>query len=339
MQQWTARAGEGLDGLALTTVDPPEPGPGEVRVRLRAASLNARDHQVMVGEYRVAAPEQFVPLSDGAGDVTAVGSGVDDFGVGDRVVTVANSSHIYGDFHWTMIPGMLGISTDGVLREEFVIRTSGLTRLPDSMSYVDAACVPCTGVTAWNAVVETGAVGPGDWVAILGTGGVSMWALSIAKAAGARVVVTSSSDDKLRRASTLGADATVNYRTNPDWDIELREISAGEGVDLVVETGGPATYSHSISATRMFGRVAVVAVVGSPAPERDMPIADAMRRMVNLSPIGLGSRQMQERLIQAMDGGAIRPEVGAVIPFADAVTAYELARDGGDHLGKVVIAV
>lgn len=338
MRQWVVRTGAGIDGIHLTDVEVPTPGPGEVRVKLKAASINARDFQMTAGRYRVRTPPEFVPLTDGAGEVTAIGSGVENVTPGSRVVSTANAEHLFGPMRPSMIPGMLGVLKDGVLRQEFIVKATGLTPIPDSMSYESAACVPCAGVTAWNSILVAGGVEPGQWVAVLGTGGVAMWALQIAKTVGAQVIVTSSSDAKLDHARQLGADATVNYTSHPDWDHEILAITGGQGADVVVETGGPATYRRSIQAARPFsGRVCVVAVQGSPAPGQDIAIVDAMRRMVSLIPIAIGPRTMQEQMIAVMHSNGIQPVIGARVPFDSAPDAYKLIRDGGAHVGKVVI--
>ena len=338
MRQWSVTTGAGVDGVAMADAEVPSPAPGEVRVRLRAASINARDYQMTEGRYRWPSPPEFVPLTDGAGEVTAIGTGVEGLRLGTRVVTTANTEHLYGPMDVSLIPGMIGVSKDGVLRDEFVVKATGLTPIPDSMTYEAAACVPCAGVTAWNAILGAGSVRPGQWVTVLGTGGVSMWALQIAKIVGARVIVTSSSDAKLEVARQVGADATINYTTYPDWDQEVLAITGGTGADVIVETGGPATYRRSVYAARPFsGRVCVVAVQGSPAAGQEIPIVEAMGRLVSLVPIVMGPRQMQEQLLSVMQSNHIEPLIGARVPFENAVDAYRLMRHGGQHLGKIVI--
>jgi NADPH:quinone reductase-like Zn-dependent oxidoreductase len=231
---------------------------------------------------------------------------------------------------------MLGVRRDGVLSEEFIVKATGVTPIPPSMSYEEAACVPCAGVTAWNAVMEAGRTQPGMWVLVLGTGGVAMWALAIAKCAGAKVVITSSSDDKLAVAAELGADATINYRTSPAWDEDVRRITGGEGVHLVVETGGPATQRRSVLSTRRFGRMSVVAFVGRTEPGQEISTAEAMERFVAMEAMTIGSRQLQLRFLAAAEAFDLKPVIGARIGFAAARDAYRLAA-AGSHIGKIVI--
>src|SRR5690606_21046474 len=246
-----------LDGLRLAERPKPSAGPGQVLVRIRAVSLNYRDLAVVQGKYfGGAVPRNLIPLSDGAGEVEAVGDGVTAFAPGDRVVAT---------FTQGSPPAALGSPLDGTLAEYVVFPESGLLKIPEHLSFEEAATLPCAGVTAWNALMEGKITRPGDTVLTLGTGGVSILALQIAKAAGARVIVTSSSDEKLARAKALGADATINYRRTPSWDQEVLALTSGRGADHIVEVGGAGTLPRSLHAVAQRGEIVLIGVLTPPS--------------------------------------------------------------------------
>ena len=274
MKQWQVQAEPGSARLTQVEVAPREPGLGETRIRVHAASLNFRDHLLVTGRYPISADRAVVPLSDGAGEVTAVGPGVTRVAVGDRVTATTLPNWLDGKFEPPMRAQMIGFTIDGWLTEEIVLPDTALVKLPARMSYEAAATLPCAGVTAWNAVIETARIGPGDCLLAQGTGGVSMFAVQLGKMVGARVIVTSSSDAKLERAKALGADDGVNYVTHPDWDTVVMELTGGDGVNLVIENAG--TLQRSLQSTRWGGLVAIIGALasygsGDAAPEGPCP--------------------------------------------------------------------
>ena len=251
-----------IEDLTLTTLERPHPGRRQVLVRIRATSLNYRDLMVATGRYgRAGVRPGLVPLSDGAGEVAEIGPDVTRVKPGDRVAGIFMQGWIAGPPDESYRATALGGSIDGVLAEYVLFEEEGLVHLPEHLSFEEGACLPCAGVTAWNALTALRPVGPEQTVLLLGTGGVSILALQFAHAAGARVIVTSSSDEKLARAKELGADAGVNYRTHPDWEKEVWTLTGKRGVDHVVEVGGAGTLPKSIAATRVGGAVHLIGVL------------------------------------------------------------------------------
>lgn len=319
---------QSADGLIATQRPKPEPGPGEVLVRMRAASLNFRDLAIVAGQY-FGGPigRNTIPLSDGAGEVEAVGAGVAGFEPGDRVVAAFSQGGVMDT---------LGFPLDGVLTEYAVFRQSGLVALPDGISFEDAATLPCAGVTAWNALMEGKCVRPGATVLTLGTGGVSIMALQLARAAGARVIVTSSDDAKLERARVLGADATINYRTHPEWEKEVLRLTDGAGADHIVEVGGAGTLPRSYLSVADGGEIALIGVLA--APDGNLSPHPLMIRGATLRGIFVGRNPRIDRLLKAVARNGIRPVVDTVFDFDDAPKAYEYLRSA-QHFGKVVIRI
>jgi NADPH:quinone reductase-like Zn-dependent oxidoreductase len=322
---------------ALTRIDgpKPEPGPGEVLIRVRACSINYRDQLIPLGQYMGGAVDRDItPLSDGSGDVEAVGDGVTRFKVGDRVAGTFFQNWVAGPPQPNVGPALGAPPGKGMLAEYVALPEHGVVPLASSLSYEEAATLPCAGVTAWNALMEgSPSVGPGRWVAVLGTGGVSLLALQIAKAAGARVLATSSSDEKLERVKALGADLTINYRTTPDWGAEAMRMTGG--IDHVVEVGGQGTLAQSMAAVGFGGEIAFIGVLsreGSANPREMMFKAGRLRG------IFVGSASMAERLNAAIDACAIRPVIDRVFDFEDAKAAYAYQASAA-LFGKVVIRV
>jgi NADPH:quinone reductase-like Zn-dependent oxidoreductase len=337
MRQWQVRPNH-EQPLALVEVGERNPGPGEVRIRVHAASLNFRDLLLLTGRYPTSRTGPVVPLSDGAGEVIGLGPGVSRVKVGDRVTATTITNWIDGRFHPSMAVGSIGFSVDGWLSEEVVLPETALIVLPDSISDIAAATMSCAGVTAWNAIVETAHVRPGGSVLALGTGGVSMFAVQIAKLVGAQALITSGSDAKLERARKLGADHGVNYRTHQDWHTRVVELSDGQGVDLVIENAG--TLRQSVLSTRFGGTVAVIGMLAMLAPGGSRPdadLADFLRFGVTVVPILMGSRRMLTRMITAFARGGIEPVVDREFPFDEAPAAYQALAEMG-HIGKLVIA-
>ena len=311
---------------------------GEVRIRVHAASLNFRDQLLLGGRYPTSREEPVVPLSDGAGEVIAVGEGVTRVKVGDRVTATTITNWIDGRFEPSMAAGSIGFSVDGWLSEEVVLPETALVVLPDAMSYRAAATLPCAGVTAWNAVIETARIGPDETVLALGTGGVSMFAVQIAKLVGAQTIVTSSSDEKIERAKALGTDIGVNYRTSPNWEERVRELTGGRGVDLVVENA--ATLRQSVQATRYGGTVAVIGMLAVLAPGESRPngdLTDFLRFGVTVTPILMGNRRMLTRMVNAFVRHKIEPVIDREFTFDEAPAAYQALADA-NHVGKLLIS-
>ena len=322
-----------IEDLTLTTLERPHPGRRQVLVRIRATSLNYRDLMVATGRYGKAGVRPgLVPLSDGAGEVAEIGPDVTRVKPGDRVAGIFMQGWIAGPPDESYRATALGGSIDGVLAEYVLFEEEGLVHLPEHLSFEEGACLPCAGVTAWNALTALRPVGPEQTVLLLGTGGVSILALQFAHAAGARVIVTSSSDEKLARAKELGADAGVNYRTHPDWEKEVWTLTGKRGVDHVVEVGGAGTLPKSIAATRVGGAVHLIGVLtgGQIDP---LPI---MQKAMDLRGVFVGSREMFEAMNRAVTFHRIRPVIDRVFPFEEAQAAYRHLESQA-HLGKVVI--
>lgn len=324
-----------LDDLALVEADAPRPGRGQVLVRMRAASLNYRDLMVATGRYgRGDVPPGLVPLSDGAGEVAEVGPEVTRFRAGDRVAGIFMQSWIGGAIRPDDFDSALGGSIDGVLSEYRVFGEDGLVRLPTHLSFAEGATLPCAAVTAWNALYGSRPLASGDTVLVLGSGGVSVFALQFARAAGARIIATSSSDEKLERMRALGASDGVNYRMSPDWEQDVRRLTDGRGVDHVVEVGGGGTLQKSIAAAAMGGHVHLIGVLTGGQVD---PTA-ILRGGVTVRGVYVGSREMFENMNRTVALHGVKPVVDKTFEFEDAKAAYEHLRSGS-HLGKVVIAV
>ncbi|GAB3583624.1 zinc-dependent alcohol dehydrogenase family protein [Hymenobacter daeguensis] len=322
---------ESPTGWQLTEADVPQPGPGQVLVRVRAVSLNYRDLGVAQSPNRL---KPVIPCSDGAGEVAAVGAGVTRVQAGDRVAGIFFQTWLAGPLVAEVHAQALGGSADGMLAEYVVLSEQGLVKLPDYLTYEEAACLPCAGVTAWNSLFEQGHLQPGQTVLLQGTGGVSILSMQLAKAAGARVIITSSSDEKLARARELGADETINYRTTPDWEQEVQRLTNGLGADHVVEVGGAGTLEKSLGATRASGHIAFVGVLTGVAA----PIAThlLLTKSLRLTGIYVGSRDMFERYLQALTQTRLRPVIDRVFAFEEAPAALQHLKSGA-HFGKIVV--
>lgn len=334
-RQYTLQRGDGIDALAWQPRARRPLAPHEVRVRVRGVALNQRD--LMVARGTAGAPgRRIVPASDGAGDVVEVGAAVDGLRVGDRVLSTFFPDWIAGEVTDAVSARALGGTVDGVLAEEVVGPATGWVRMPAHLDYVEAATLTCAGVTAWHGLFGLDPLPPGGTVALLGTGGVSIWALQLAKAAGLRVVLTSSSDAKLERARALGADATVNYRTTPDWGAAIRALTDGHGVDRVLDIGGPDTVAHSIEAVRTGGTVAIIGRLTGGAPAQFDPAAlfGGAKRLAGLM---VGSRAMTDDLARFVERRQLEPVIDRIFGFDDAKDAYRYLGQAG-HIGKVVIA-
>lgn len=331
MQSYVIRPADGFDALTRTTRETPPLGATDVRVRVRATSLNFRDLAILRGAAKRKAP--VVPLSDGAGDVVAVGPAVTRVAVGDRVAASFFPTWIDGDFFADAHAHALGGAIDGMLAEEVVLDERAWVRVPAHFSDEEAATLPCAAVTAYNALFEGRRVGPGDTVLLLGTGGVSIFALQLAKAAGARVVLTTSRAEKGERARALGADHVIDYAATPDWGVAAREWS-GTGVDLVVEVGGPKTFDQSVDAARYGGAISLLGVLTG--VRGDVALYPIFHKALTVRGVYVGSVRMFESLTRALTATGIRPVIDRVFPFDEARGAYEYLASAA-HLGKVVI--
>src|ERR1700733_8373322 len=306
---------KGVDGLALVDRPVPKPGAGEVLVRLTAATLNYRDLLTIKGGYGSRQKFPLGPVSDGAGVIETIGSDTRDFAPGDRVIGSFFQNWMGGEPGEAKMSAALGGSVDGVLTEYRVFPARALVKTPEHLSDIEAAALPCAGLTAWSAVVKLGAVKPGQTVLVQGTGGVSLFALQFAKMCGARVIATSSSDAKIDQLRRLGADLTLNYRNTPDWGKKAREWSR-HGVDLVVEVGGVGTLNESIRATRIGGTIAFIGVLaGPPAASSRLPLI--VMQQQRLQGVTVGSIEDLRAMCSAISFNRMKPIVDSVFPFAE----------------------
>lgn len=334
MQSFLIDSSDGIDAIKKTETPEPSPSRGEVKIRMRAASLNYRDLGIAGGGYLRNDTRPVVPLSDGAGEIVEIGEGVTRWKVGDRVSPLFVRDWIDGPPTDAVLRTCLGGGVDGVLAEYVALPEQSLVAIPDSMPFADAATIPCAAVTAWHALFESGNLQPGQTVLLLGTGGVSIFALQLAKAAGAEVIITSSSDEKLERAKSLGADHGINYRSHPDWHKEVRKLTGGEGVDHVVEVGGPGTLERSLKATKVAGHVHLIGVLDSPGAAVQ-PLT-AMFNLLTVRGIYVGSRKMHENAIDFITQHNLVPIIDRQFPFQESIDAYRHL-ESQQHLGKVVI--
>jgi len=326
----------GIGAISMTSRELNDPGPGQVVIRTKAAALNYRDLLFAAGQYGQGAPTSRIPLSDGAGDVVAVGYGVTHIQPGDRVTAPHFVNWLDGEFEPSVFAADLGISADGWLSEMVTLPARSLVKLPDGMRYESAAALGVAGITAWRVLEVLGEIKSGDTVLTLGTGGVSIMALQIASINGARVVITSSSNDKLELAKRLGADVTINYRETPDWENAVREATGGRGADIVVETVGAATLAQSIAACAPNARIGLLGVL-APSP-REMPDLIPMYGMnITVQGVTSGSRRMLEHLLRASAANGMQPHVDKVFGFDQVIEAYEYLKKAG-HVGKVLIS-
>jgi NADPH:quinone reductase-like Zn-dependent oxidoreductase len=327
---------DGIDGLALIDKPMPEPGDGEVLVRLRAATLNYRDLLTIKGGYGSRQKFPLVPVSDGAGVIERIGPGVREFAAGDRVIGSFFESWIGGEPSEAKMRSALGGAVDGVLGEYRIFPKHALVRTPEHLSDIEAAALPCAGLTAWSAVVKLGGLKPGQTVLTQGSGGVSLFALQFAKMCGARVIATSSSEAKIERLKQLGADFTLNYKATPDWGKKAREWS-GHGVDLVVEVGGVGTLNESIRATRIGGTIAFIGVLAGPPPS-DLRLPLMVMQQQRLQGVTVGSVEDLKAMVDAIAANRMKPVIDRMFSFDQAKQAFA-HMESGAHFGKVAIAI
>lgn len=325
----------GLEHLREVELARPVPAAGEVLVRVHAVSLNYRDLMIVRGHYDPKLHFPRIPVSDGAGEVVETGAGVTRVRVGDRVTGVFLQRWADGAPSAEKSRGALGGDVDGMLAEYVALPETGVLPFPSHLSYEEAATLPCAALTAWNALMETAHIRPGSTVVIQGTGGVSIFALQLAKLAGARVLGTSSSDEKLARAGKQGLDAGHNYKKNPDWARWVKEQTGGEGADLVVEVGGAGTFSESMKAVRVGGMIAQIGVLSG--VEEKLAITPILMRQIRVAGIYVGSRAMMEAMNQAIAQHQLRPVIDTVFPFRQPQLAYRHL-ESGNHFGKIVLS-
>jgi NADPH:quinone reductase-like Zn-dependent oxidoreductase len=317
----------GIDNLKLKDRDVPKPGPGEVVLKMKAGSLNYRDlATVTFGGNPKLLP--MVPLSDGCGEVVEVGEGVKRLKKGDRVApSFFQGWQSGGPVAENLGPTALGSPIDGCAQEYMCLSAEGMSKAPANLSDEEVACLPCAGLTAWRALVVEGGLKAGDTVLVQGTGGVSIFALQFAKAMGARVIVTSSSDEKVERAKKLGADASINYKQTPDWEMEARKLTGGRGVDH---------FPRSITAARVGGHIAVIGILSGLT--KDVNVAAIFAQNLKISGITVGSRTHFEEMTRAIEQNDIHPVIDKRFPLADAQEAFRLMQ-GASHFGKIVLDI
>ena len=330
------RGGFGLGNLALAERPDPRPGFGQVLVRLRAASLNYRDLLTVEGKYNPKQKLPLVPCSDGAGEVVETGEGVTRFQPGDRVATVFAQKWIAGRPTRERVRSTLGGPLDGTLAELAVFDQEGLVKTPEPLTDEEAATLPCAAVTAWSALVTEGGVTAGDTVLVQGTGGVSLFALQIAKLLGARVIATSSRDEKLARVREMGADETINYREVPDWGARAKELTGGVGVDHVVEVGGAGTLQQSLQSVRFGGTISLIGNLAGTKSE--LLLTHVFMQRIRVQGILVGDRENFEAMNRAIALHELRPVIDQVFPLEDSPAAFRHMA-AGEHFGKIVIRV
>lgn len=327
-------AGGGFDKVSMGTTPRRDPLAGEITVRLRASSLNYHDLGVVSGA--MAPDERRIPMSDGAGEVVAVGPEVEEFAVGDAVVSTFFPDWLDGEPEVAGFGRVPGDGIDGYAREQVTMPATAFTRAPKGYSHAEAATLTTAGLTAWRALFENGQLKPGQSVLVQGSGGVSIFALQLAKLAGASVIATSSSAEKMARLKELGADDVINYRDDPEWGSTVRRLTDGRGVDHVVEVGGPATLAQSIAATAVGGHIAVIGVLTGITSE--LPLALALARQVRMQALIVGSRQHQNNFVRAIEVSGLRPVIDRHFALEELVTAFQY-QASGKHFGKIVLDI
>jgi NADPH:quinone reductase-like Zn-dependent oxidoreductase len=328
--------GSGFDALKPAERPTPQVGPGQVLVRVHAASFNYRDVMIAGGGYAGRAKYPLIPLSDGAGEVVEAGPGVSRVKPGDRVCGTFFQRWIAGPVRPDIQDAALGGTADGMLADHALLEGEGVVPIPEGFSYEEAATLPCAALTAWHGLVEAGGVRPGDAVLLLGTGGVSIFGLQFATAAGARAIVVSSNEGKLGKARELGASEAITSKTVPEWQDRVRAATGGRGVDHVLDVTGSETTAKAIAAMRPGGHIAIIGARSGPGGELDR--RQILQRGLKVSGINVGSRAMFEAMNRAIVANRLKPVIDRVFPFRDAIAAYrEFAT--GHHFGKVVIAI
>jgi NADPH:quinone reductase-like Zn-dependent oxidoreductase len=324
----------GIESLVLADRPDPEPGPGEVKVRMRAASLNFRDLLMVQGLYSSRQPLPIIPCSDGVGEVVETGAGVSRVRVGDRVAGCFFQGWVSGEPTMEKAATTLGGPLDGMLAEYRALNEGGVVHVPEHLSDEQAATLPCAALTAWSALVTYGKVNASHTILVQGTGGVAIFGLQMGKMLGARVVVVSSSNEKLDRAARLGADHGINYKETPQWGRAVREWSGGAGVDHVIEVGGAGTLQESFQAVRLGGHISVIGVLAGAA--RDLNILPILMKNIRLQGITVGHRESFESMNKAIAFNRLVPVVSRVFPFQEVKQALRMM-ERGEHFGKICL--
>ncbi|EFM12593.1 Alcohol dehydrogenase zinc-binding domain protein [Paenibacillus curdlanolyticus YK9] len=335
MKAYVIQGGFGLEHVVEVNREIPSPKRGEVLIRLKAVSLNSRDIGVIEGFYNPHLNTPLIPVSDGVGEVVALGEDATKFQLGERVSGIFTQSWKMGEATQENWGSTLGSPLDGMLAEYAVLPEEGLVRVPDYLTDAEAATLPCAGVTAWHAIVEAGSIKAGNTVVVQGTGGVSLFALQFAKLQGAKVIVTSSSDEKLERAKALGADFGINYKKNTQWDEAVLAYTDGIGADHIVDLGGSETLNRSLSALKVGGQISIVGLLSGSSVE-GLDLIAAIIRKARLQGINVGSRAMFEHMNVALQHHRLHPVVDRVFPFSQAVEALRHLATGS-YFGKICI--
>lgn len=330
------RGGFGLENLALVERPDPAPGPGQALVRLRAASLNYRDLLTVEGKYNPKQKLPLIPCSDGAGEVVALGEGVTRVQPGDRVCAIFAQKWLAGAPIRERLRSTLGGPLDGTLAELAVFDEEGLVKIPEHLTDEEAATLPCAAVTAWSALVTEGGVSAGDAVLVQGTGGVSLFALQFAKLLGARVIATSSQNDKLQRVREMGASGLINYREVPEWGRRAKELTGGTGVDHVVEVGGAGTFQQSLQAVRFGGTISLIGNLSGTKTE--LLLTQIFMQKIRVNGILVGHRESFEAMNRAIALHRLHPVIDRVFPLEGAPAAFAHMAAGG-HFGKIVVRI
>lgn len=334
MQAMRLTSPGGLDKLTATTVEPVAPAPGQIQVEVKASSLNFHDYAVVAGLLPV--EDGRIPMSDGAGIVTAVGECVEGFAVGDKVLSCFFPNWQDGPPAFEKLLGVPGDHADGFAAGSVTRAAQGFTRMPANLDFDAAATLSCAGVTAWRALMVETHLKPGDWVLVQGSGGVSVFALQLARMMGCKIIATSSSNEKLERLSALGAHHTINYREVPKWGDEVMTITGGRGVDLVVEVGGPGTVPQSIRAVAFGGCISMIGVLTGYAGE--VPTTELFQKNARISGITVGSRRHQMDLVAAVEANDLRPVIDSSYPLAQLADAFR-HQESQRHFGKICVDI
>ena len=326
----------GIDNLRIVERETPLPAAGEVLVKLNAASVNYRDVMVVSGTYNPRMKLPATPFSDGAGEVIEIGEGVTKWSIGDRVCSTVIAGWIDGGASAETAKTAIGAGgSDGVLSEYRVFNENSLVSVPEHLSFEEAAKLPCAAVTAWNALVVSGNIKPGETVLTLGTGGVSIFAIQFAKLFGATIIATSSSDEKLEKVEVLGADHVINYRTSEDWDKAVLELTDGRGVDHVVEVGGTGTLAKSVKAVRVGGHIALIGALNMAGEFNPIPV---FMKAIRMQGIFVGSRQMFEDMNEKISAAKLHPVIDRTFAFDEVKEALRYM-ESGSHFGKIVVRI
>ncbi len=324
----------GLDKLASAPLEAVDPGPGQVQVEVKASSLNFHDYAVVAGLIPV--DDGRIPMSDGAGVVTAVGDGVTDFAEGDRVLSCFFPNWLDGAPALEKLAGVPGDNVDGFAANSVTMAAQGFTRMPANLSFEAAATLTCAGLTAWRAMMVETHLKPGDWVLVQGSGGVSVFALQFAKMMGCKIIATSSSDEKLERLGALGAHHLINYRSTPDWGDQALALSDGRGVDLVVEVGGPGTVPQSVRSLAIGGCISMIGVLTGFAGE--VPTTELFQKNAAIKGITVGSRRQQLDMIAAVEAGDLQPVIDSNYPLEQLADAFR-HQESQRHFGKICVSI